>query len=85
MTIASADVLSGHLKPLCPRDSEEPGINTEKCPIHDRWLYRRHSIDVEPGVRWCCGVEGCDYGYDAKTKKDSGFRPRRQARFFASL
>jgi hypothetical protein len=120
MTIASADVLSGHLKPLRPRDNhvmkyesrgsrantgdhasyhcgcsgcsvrfnstdgyymlmgmpghtyavEEPGVNTEKCPIHDRWLYRRHSIDVEPGVRWCCGVEGCDYGYDAKTKRD---------------
>ncbi len=120
MTIASADVLSGHLKPLCPRDNhvmkyesrgsrantgdhasyhcgysgcsvrfnstdgyymlmgmpghtyavEEPGVNAEKCPMHDRWLYRRQNIDVEPGVRWCCGVEGCDYGYDAKTKGD---------------
>ena len=120
MTIASADVLSSHLKPLCPRDNhgmsyesggsrantgdlasyhcgyvgcsvrynsadgyytlmgmpghtctvEEPGVNTEKCPIHDRWLYCRQNIDAEPGVRWCCGVEGCDYGYDAKTKGD---------------
>ena len=110
MTIAS-DVLSGHLKPLCPRDNhvmkyesrgsrantgdhasyhcgysgcsvrfdstdgyymlmgmpghtyavEEPGVNTEKCPMHDRWLYRRQNIGVEPGVRWCCGVEGCDH------------------------
>ena len=49
---------------------EEPGVNTEKCSMHDRWLYRRQNIDVEPGVRWCCGVEGCDYGYDAKTKGD---------------
>jgi len=33
-------------------------------------LYRRESIDAEPGVRWCCGIEGCDYGYDASTKGD---------------
>ena len=49
---------------------DEPGVNTLKCPIHGRWLYRRKNIDTEPGVRWCCGVEGCDYGYDAKTKGD---------------
>jgi len=49
---------------------DEAGVNTVKCPIHGRWLYRRKNIDTEPGVRWCCGVEGCDYGYDAKTKGD---------------
>ena len=49
---------------------DEPGVNTMRCPTHGRWLYRRENIDAEPGVRWCCGVEGCDYGYDAKTKGD---------------
>ena len=48
----------------------EPGVNTLKCPKHVRWLYRRENIDAKPGVRWCCGVEGCDYGYDANTKGD---------------
>lgn len=120
MTIASADILSSHLKPLCPRDNhvmkyesggsrastrdhasyhcgyvgcslrydatdgyytlmgtpdhtysvDEPGVNTVKCPKHGHWLYRRVDIDAEAGVRWCCGVKGCDYGYDAKTKGD---------------
>jgi hypothetical protein len=120
MTIASVDVLSGHLKPLCPRDNHvmkyesgrsrantgdrhsyhcgyagcsvrynssdgyymlmgmpghtyavnEPGVNTVKCPNHNHWLYRRKNIDAEPGVHWSCGVEGCDYGYDANTKGD---------------
>lgn len=120
MTIASADILSGHLKPLCPRDNhvmkygsggsrantgdhasyhcgyvgcsvrydatdgyytligtpdhsysvDEPGVNTVKCPKHGNWLYRRVDIDAEAGVRWCCGVKGCDYRYDAKTKGD---------------
>jgi hypothetical protein len=41
---------------------DEPGINTVKCPRHGHWLYRRKNIDAEPGVGWCCGVEGCDYG-----------------------
>jgi hypothetical protein len=118
MTIASADVLSNHLRPLCSRDNhvmkyessatrsnaenqasyhcgfegcsvrynltdgyymligmpshanpvDEPGVNIVKCPRHDHWLYRRKNIDTEPDVRWCCGVEGCDYGYDANTK-----------------
>lgn len=118
MTIASADVLSNHLRPLCSRDNhvmkyessatwsnaenqasyhcgfegcsvrynltdgyymligmpshanpvDEPGVNIVKCPRHDHWLYRRKNIDTEPDVRWCCGVEGCDYGYDAITK-----------------
>ena len=118
MTIASADVLSGHLKPLCPRDNhvmkyepggsrantgnqssyhcgyvgcsvrynsdrgyymlmgmpghtyavDEPGVNTLKCPIHNHWLYQRENIDAKPGARWCCGVEDCDYRYDANTK-----------------
>jgi hypothetical protein len=120
MTIASADVLSSHLRPLCSRDNhvmkyesrgswsnagnqasyhcgfegcsvrynstdgyymligmpghanpvDEPGVNTVKCPRHDHWLYRRQKIDAERSVRWSCGVEGCDYGYDADTKGD---------------
>ncbi len=49
---------------------DEPGVNTVKCPRHDRWLYRRENIYAEPGVRWCCGVEGCDYCYNANTKGD---------------
>jgi hypothetical protein len=120
MMIASTNVLSTHLRPLCSRDNhvmkyessgsransgshasyhcasvgcsvrynatdgyymlmgmpdhtyavDEPGVNTVKCPIHGRWLYRRQNIDAEPGVHWSCGVEGCDYGYDANTKGD---------------
>jgi hypothetical protein len=120
MTIASVDVLSSHLRPLCSRDNhvmkyesrgswsnaenqasyhcgfegcsvrynstdgyymligmpnhpnpvDEPGVNIVKCPRHDHWLYRRQKIDAEPGVDWCCGVEGCDYGYNANTKDD---------------
>lgn len=120
MIVASVDVLSRHLKPLCSRDNhvmkyqsggsrsntgdrasyhcgfvgcsvrynstdgyymligmpghanavDEPGVNTARCPIHGRWLYRRESIDAEPGARWSCGIEGCDYGYDANTKGD---------------
>jgi hypothetical protein len=46
-----------------------PGVNTMKCPIHGRWLYRRENIDAEPRVRWFCGVEGCHYGHD-NTKGD---------------
>lgn len=118
MTIASADAMSSHLKPLCSRDNhvmkyesggsrtntrkqssyhcgyvgcsvrynsthgyymlmgmpdhtytvDEPGVNTVKCPRHNHWLYRQENIDAEPGVHWCCGVEGCGYGYDANTK-----------------
>jgi hypothetical protein len=49
---------------------DEPGVNTVNCPSHKHWLYRRENIAAEPGVRWCCGVEDCDYGYDAKTKGD---------------
>jgi len=49
---------------------DEPGVNTVKCSRHDHWLYRRENTDAEPGVRWCCGVEGCDYGYDANTKSN---------------
>lgn len=120
MTIASANLVSSHLKPHCSRDNhvmkyesggsrantgdhasyhcgyvgcsvrynstdgyymlmgipchtyavDEPGVNTFQCPIHGRWLYRRQNIDAEPGVHWSCGVEGCDYGYDANTKGD---------------
>jgi hypothetical protein len=39
---------------------DEPGVNILKCPRHDQWLHRR-VIDAEPGVCWCCGVEGCDH------------------------
>ena len=49
---------------------DEPGVNTVRCPIHGRWLYRRENIEAEPGVSWFCGVEGCDYGYNANTKDD---------------
>ena len=27
---------------------------------------------VRDGSRWCCGVEGCDYGYDANAKRRLG-------------
>jgi hypothetical protein len=47
---------------------DEPGINTLKCPTHDRWLYRRKNIDAELGVRWACGVQGCHYGDIVNTK-----------------
>jgi hypothetical protein len=40
---------------------DEPGMNTLKCPRHGHWLYRQKNIDAEPGVSWCCDVEGCDY------------------------
>jgi len=49
---------------------DEPGVNTVKCPIHGRWLYRQKNIDAEPRVRWFCGVEGCHYGYTVNTKGD---------------
>ena len=49
---------------------DEPGVNTARCPIHGRWLYRREDIEAEAGVRWLCGVEGCDYRYSANTKGD---------------
>jgi hypothetical protein len=44
---------------------DEPGINTAKCPNHGHWLYRRKKAAREPGVDWCCGVEGCDYRNNA--------------------
>ena len=120
MIVASVDVLSRHLKPLCSRDNhvmkyesggsrsntgdrasyhcgfvgcsvrynstdgyymligmpdhanavDEPGVNTARCPIHGRWLYRREDIEAQAGVRWLCGVEGCDYRYSANTKAE---------------
>jgi hypothetical protein len=120
MIVASVDVLSRHLKPLCSRDNhvmkyelggsrsntgdrasyhcgfvgcsvrynstdgyymligmpghanavDEPGVNTARCPIHGRWLYRRKDIEAEADVRWLCGVEGCDYRYSANTKAE---------------
>jgi hypothetical protein len=47
---------------------DEPGVNTAKCPVHGHWLYRRKKVSREPGVDWCCGVEGCHYRNDANTK-----------------
>ena len=47
---------------------DEPGVNTMKCPIHGRWLYRRQNIGAEPRVGWFCGVEDCHYGCIAGTK-----------------
>jgi hypothetical protein len=47
---------------------DEPGVNTAKCPTHGHWLYRRKKASREPGVDWCCGVEGCDYRNDPNTK-----------------
>jgi hypothetical protein len=48
----------------------EPGVNTVKCPRHDQWLYRRQNIKTKPGVRWGCGVKGCNYDYNAIGKGD---------------
>jgi len=39
---------------------DEPGVNTVTCPRHGYWLYRVN-IKAEAGVRWGCGVQGCDY------------------------
>jgi len=49
---------------------DEPGVNTLKCPKHDRWLYRQQNIETEAGVGWRCGVEGCHYSYIADSKGD---------------
>jgi len=50
---------------------DEPGINTAKCPSHNRWLYRRENIHSEPGVDWRCSVGGCDYRYSGSVRGDS--------------
>ena len=47
---------------------DEPGVNTARCPQHGLWLYRRGSAGAQAGARWSCGVEGCVYDFDAKTK-----------------
>lgn len=47
---------------------DEPGVNTARCPIHGSWLHRRE--DIGAGVRWLCGVEGCDYRYSENRKAD---------------
>ena len=48
---------------------DEPGINTLKCPTHDRWLYRRKNIGGELGVHWACSVEDCRYGEIVNPKR----------------
>ena len=119
MTLASAETLGRHLRPLCSRDNhamkyessgsssnnggnqaayhcrymncsvrynlahgyymligmpdhanpvDEPGVNTMTCPRHGCWLYRREDVAGKPGALWSCGVEGCDYRYQANTK-----------------
>ena len=55
----------------------EAGVNTLKCPKHRHWLYR---LKI-----WCCGVEGCDYGYDANTKRRLGQDPRTGAVWHLNL
>jgi hypothetical protein len=47
---------------------DEPGINTLKCPYHDRWLYRGEfeSTGAKPRIRWACGVQGCNYVHEAR-------------------
>jgi hypothetical protein len=47
---------------------EEPGVNTMECPVHGHWLYRQKNSDTEAGVRWRCGILGCDYSQESKTK-----------------
>jgi hypothetical protein len=47
---------------------DEPGVNMVKCPRHNHWLYRRQNAGAQTGVRWCCGVDGCDYAYNTQTK-----------------
>jgi len=49
---------------------DEPGVNTARCPVHSRWLYRREDLGAEVGIRWLCGVAGCDYRYRANTKAE---------------
>jgi hypothetical protein len=46
----------------------EPGVNTEECPVHGGWLYRRENPRKEAGVQWSCGIQGCNFSYEAKTK-----------------
>lgn len=53
-----------------PNPVDEPGVNTNICPLHRAWLYRRQNVGGVPGVLWNCGVEGCNYAYRAKTKGD---------------
>ena len=68
------DTEAGYYTILCMDDNvyrlEEPGVNTLKCPIHAGWLYRQANGEPEPGARWHCGVEGCEYSFDARTKGD---------------
>ena len=46
----------------------EPGVNTVECPTHGSWLYRQNNADHEKGVQWNCGVDGCNFSYEAGTK-----------------
>jgi hypothetical protein len=47
---------------------DEPGVNIAKYPNHSQWLYPRKKASREPGVDWCCGVEGCDYRNNTNTE-----------------
>ena len=68
------DLINGYHTLLAVNDHvyglEEPGVNTLECPMHKCWLYRELDLDTEPGVRWRCGIEGCDYCFEAPTKGD---------------
>lgn len=46
---------------------EEPGVNLLECPVHGRWLYRGENSESGAGIRWSCGIPGCDYVYGPKT------------------
>jgi hypothetical protein len=46
----------------------EPGVNTHECPAHGGWLYRRENLRGEKGMQWSCGIQGCNFSYESKTK-----------------
>ncbi len=54
MTIASADVLSRHLRPLCSRDN-----HVMKYESRGSWS------NAENQASYHCGFEGCSVRYDS--------------------
>jgi hypothetical protein len=54
MTIASPDVLSGHLKPLCPRDNHVM-----------KYESRRSRANTGDRVSYHCGYTGCSIRYSS--------------------